>query len=101
VKTYQFGGDIQRVAYGIGAPDSPPPVARSAGAAAAAGALAVRVRLPGGQGVIVGAKDASLRYRSGTGPWQAVAGPAALLPDSATAVQVIRKGQPEVRVELP
>lgn len=101
VKTYQFGSDPRRVAYGIGTSDSPPPVARSAGAAASAGPLAVRLRLPGGQGVIVGAEDASLRYRSGTGPWQAVAGSVALLPDSATAVQVIRKGKPAVRVELP
>jgi hypothetical protein len=54
-----------------------------------------------GQGLIVGAKDAFLRYRSGTGPWQAVAGSVTLLPGSATAVQVIRKGQPAVRVGLP
>jgi len=61
----------------------------------------VRLRLPGGQGVIVAAENATLRYRGNDGPWRPVQGYVALLPDSATAVQVIRAGQPTATVELP
>jgi hypothetical protein len=101
LNTRQFGNDVRHVIYGIGTSDSPPPVARFGGSSAPSAPLAVRLRLPGKQGVIVAAEQATLRYRSGDGPWIAVQGYVALLPDAATAVQVIRKGKPTATVDLP
>lgn len=101
LNTHQFGNDVQHIIYGIGASDSPPPVARFGGSSAPSAPLPVRLRLPGKQGVIVAADKATLRYRSGDGPWIAVQGYVALLPDAATAVQVIRKGKPTATVDLP
>lgn len=63
--------------------------------------LAVRLRLPERQGVVVAAQDAVLRYRTAGGSWQPVAGDAALLPDAATQVQVTRGAAAPVVVALP
>ena len=63
--------------------------------------LPVRVRLPGRQGVVVAAENATLRYRAGGGGWLPVTGTAAVLPAAARAVEVTRPGRRPVVVELP
>ena len=101
LNTHQYGNEVRRPIYGIATADLPAPAARFGGSIAPSSPLAVRLRLPGGQGVIVAAENATLRYRGNDGPWRPVQGYVALLPDSATAVQVIRAGQPTATVELP
>jgi hypothetical protein len=63
--------------------------------------LPVRVRLPAGQGVVVAAVRARLRYRTTGGTWQSVTGDAALLPAAATEVEVTPPGGRAVRFRLP
>ena len=63
--------------------------------------LPVRVRLPGGRGVVVAAERAALRYRAGGGPWLPVRGDTALLPDAATEVEVTPPGGRSGVVPLP
>ena len=101
LNTHQFGNEVRQLIYGIATADLPAPAARFGGSIAPSSPLAVRLRLPGGQGVIVAAENATLRYRSNDGPWRPVRGYVALLPDSATAVQVIRAGHPTATVDLP
>jgi len=73
----------------------------------AAAPLAVQVRLPDGQGVVVAAGDgdtgypAALRYRVARGAWLPVAKDAALLPAAATEVEVTVRGGRPVRIPLP
>jgi hypothetical protein len=62
--------------------------------------LPIRVRLPQGQGVVVAANGATLRYRAGSSDWLPVTGDAALLPDAATAVQVTPPGGKATTVRL-
>jgi hypothetical protein len=63
--------------------------------------LPIAVKLPGGRGVAIAQYQATLRWRTGTGPWSAPATSAALAPAGTTQVEVTRKGgTPEV-VTLP
>ena len=100
LNTHQYGNEVRQLVYGIATADLPAPAAQFGGSIAPSSPLAVRLRLPGRQGVIVAAENATLRYRSNDGPWRPVPGYVALLPDSATAVQVIRAGQPTPTVDL-
>jgi hypothetical protein len=101
LNTHQYGDERRQVVYGIATADLPPPVARYGGWFAQSSPLALRLRLPGRQGVIVAAQNATLRYREGDGPWRPAPGYVALLPDAATAVQVIRPELPTATVDLP
>lgn len=62
--------------------------------------LPVKVHLPNGQGWIVAHYGASLRARSGTGPWLPVHADAALIPDNTTEVEVTTPGHSAVVVAL-
>ncbi|SDM33977.1 hypothetical protein [Allokutzneria albata] len=55
--------------------------------------LPVKLRLPDGQGWIVAHEGSRLRWRSGDGPWTALPGDAALLPEQATHVEVFTGGR--------
>lgn len=67
----------------------------------AAAPLPVRVRLPGGQGVVVAAGSGTMRYRVRNGTWLPVAGDAALLPAAAHEAEVTTgQGGRAVRVPL-
>ncbi|MET8151742.1 hypothetical protein ACIBSW_08755 [Actinoplanes sp. NPDC049668] len=57
--------------------------------------LPVRVRLPGDRGVVVASEGARLRYRTRAAGWLPVTGDAALLPATATQVEVHRPGTAE------
>ncbi|HEX8631305.1 MAG TPA: hypothetical protein VF755_24360, partial [Catenuloplanes sp.] len=92
--------DPARVLAVLGAPGATPRVIYG-GTVDPRQALAVRLRLPDRQGVVVAARDAVLSYRAGTGAWLPVAGDAALLPDAATMVRVIRGDKQPILVPLP
>jgi hypothetical protein len=55
-------------------------------------ALPVTVRLPGGDGWVVARLKATLRWRSDTGPWRLAGQDAALIPATATQVEVTPAG---------
>jgi hypothetical protein len=59
-------------------------------------ALPVRLRLPGGLGILVAADGARLRYRQASGAWQPAGQHAALLPAKAAEVEVDRGSGPRV-----
>lgn len=62
--------------------------------------LPVQIHLPDGQGWVVAAYGADLRYRSAGGSWQPAHHDAALLPDAATEVEVAQRGHAPVTVTL-
>jgi len=62
------------------------------GAIDPASALPIAITLPRHAGWVVAARGYSLRWRSGFGPWYDAGVDAALLPTSATAVEVVASG---------
>jgi hypothetical protein len=54
------------------------------------------MKLPDGQGWVVADRGATLRQRTGDGPWQAAGRDAALLPAAANEVEVTRPGMSPV-----
>jgi hypothetical protein len=62
--------------------------------------LPVAIHLPDGQGWLVAQNHALLDWRAGSGAWVAQGSGAALLPDTATAVQVTLPGSPPQVVQL-
>ncbi len=65
------------------------------------GQVVLHVRLPQGQGVVVSALNASLRYRAGGGSWLPASGDTALLPAAATDLEVRPRGGNPVPIRLP
>ncbi|SDM53849.1 hypothetical protein [Allokutzneria albata] len=63
-------------------------------------ALPVQLRLPDGQGWIVARQGGRLQWRSDTGQWNGLPGDAALIPDTATTVQVVAPELATVDVAL-
>jgi hypothetical protein len=100
VQTLQYGHGPRRIIYGLG-PQGSVLTPTFGGTVEPGGPLDVRLRLPAGQGVLVAAKGATLRHRSGKAAWQAVPGDTALLPAATTGVEVTRPGATPVTVELP
>jgi hypothetical protein len=78
--------------------DTPEPVFQ--GFTAPGAPLPVRVRLPGGHGVVVAGRG-RLRYRTRRGTWLPVAGDAALLPDAAAEVELTPVAGKAIRIPLP
>jgi hypothetical protein len=63
-------------------------------------ALPIAVDLPDGQGWVVAAVGSSLRYRIGSGAWTSAGNDAALLPSTATSVEVTSGASAAVVVPL-
>ncbi|MCW2759810.1 MAG: hypothetical protein JWR85_11 [Marmoricola sp.] len=74
---------------------------RHVGPADPSKALPVMVALPNGQGWLVARRGAALRYREGNGAWITAHADAALLPATATVVEVSPEGAPSMVVPLP
>ncbi|MEW2376113.1 hypothetical protein AB0883_08420 [Micromonospora sp. NPDC047812] len=91
LQTLQYDDDparaIAMLAHG-GAPFQPV----ASGFVDWAAPLPVRLRLPGGQGVLVATEGAALSYRTGAGRWHDAGRGAALLPADATEVRVTAPG---------
>lgn len=99
LRTLGHNGDPQRILGLLGGPDAVPTV-HYGGTVDPRAALPVKLRLPDEQGIVVAAKGAGLRYRAGDGEWVRVDGDAALLPHTATEVEVARPGAGPETVSL-
>jgi hypothetical protein len=87
VETVQYDDDPSRVIALLARPYLPFEAVASTTADWSA-SLPVRLRLPDDQGVLVAAEGSALSYRVGDGQWQDAGRDAALLPATATDVQV-------------
>lgn len=99
VETLTVWNDPARVVAVLGRPGAEPRVVYG-GVMAKTSPVQVALRLPDKQGVVVAAKDARMRYRTGGGSWQAVSADAALLPDATTEVEVTPRGGRATRVSV-